>query len=352
MRTEPPWRSRPGLQSRGGALTDGAPHDLVVIGASAGGVETLRRVMAGLPADLRATVCVVLHIAPTSPSALASILGRSGPLPCHAAVDGEALRHGEILVAPPDRHLVIDDAHVRLTVGPRENGHRPAVDVLFRTAAGARGGRVIGVVLSGNRDDGSAGLAVIKARGGMAVVQDPSDAMYAGMPTNALAHVVADAVVPSDRLAEVVVAMVAGGYVEREEALDDGDPPDTLANGAGDDRRRELLVTVCPECGGVLSERSEEGVTQWECRVGHRYSPDSLLRAQASGVEATLWAAMRALVDRRMLLDRMADRFERYGNTEMATQMRRQAADAARQAVVVRDVLAQATVSSLAETDA
>lgn len=185
-------------------------HDLVVIGASAGGVEALRRVVAGFSADLPAAVCVVLHVAPTSPSALPAILQRAGPLPCHAAVDGEELRQGEILVAPPDYHMEIEGRHVRLTIAQRENGHRPSVDVLFRSAASARDGRVIGVVLSGSRDDGAAGLASIKAHGGVTVVQDPLDALYPGMPSSAIAAVEVDVVVPIELIAATVERLVRG----------------------------------------------------------------------------------------------------------------------------------------------
>jgi two-component system chemotaxis response regulator CheB len=179
-----------------------------VIGASAGGVDTLKIVVAGLPADLPATVCIVLHISPKSPSALARILARSGPLRCHQADDGEELRLGEILVAAPDRHLEIEGNHARLTFGPRENGHRPAVDALFRSAARARDGRVIGVVLSGNRDDGAAGLATIHAGGGATIVQDPDEALYPGMPTSAIANAIVDVVVPSEEIAGAIAAMV------------------------------------------------------------------------------------------------------------------------------------------------
>lgn len=193
----------------------------MVIGASAGGVETLRRVAGGLPTDLAAAVCVVLHIAPSSPSALPRILARAGALPCQAAADGDELLPGRILVAPPDRHLIIEDGRVRVTVGPRENGHRPAIDALFRSASRARDGRVIGVILSGTRDDGSAGLALIKARGGATIVQDPEEAMYAGMPRSALSSVEPDAIVASRRVAAVVVAMVNG-----EQLPPGSDPPE------------------------------------------------------------------------------------------------------------------------------
>jgi two-component system, chemotaxis family, protein-glutamate methylesterase/glutaminase len=185
-------------------------RDLVVIGASAGGVETLKRVVGGLPADLPAAVCIVLHIAPDSPSLLGQILARAGALPCHAAYEAESLHKGAILVAPPDRHLMVEDEHVYLSVGPRENGHRPAADVLFRSAAAAKGARVVGVILSGTRGDGALGLAAVKAAGGATIVQDPDEALYPGMPTSALARVAPDAVVPSEFVAETIVSMIDG----------------------------------------------------------------------------------------------------------------------------------------------
>ncbi len=191
---------------------DDAHRDLVVIGASAGGVETLKQIVSRLPADFHAAVCVVLHVAPANRSYLATILNRSGPLSCRSACDGDELRAGEILVAPPDHHLVIEDCHVGLTVAPRENGHRPSVDVLFRSAATAAGKRVIGVVLSGTLHDGAAGLAVIKARGGATVVQDPADALYPGMPSSALAHVDVDEVVPAAAIARTLSRLINGQH--------------------------------------------------------------------------------------------------------------------------------------------
>jgi two-component system chemotaxis response regulator CheB len=300
------------------------PHrDLVVMGASAGGVETLKCVVGGLPADLPASVCVVLHIAPTSPSALAHILQRAGPLPCRAACDGDLLRRGEILVAPPDRHLVIEDGRVRLTVGPRENGHRPAVDVLFRSAAAERQAAVVGVVLSGTRDDGAAGLAAIKSQGGAAVVQDPDEALYSAMPANALAHVAVDAVVPSARIAQTVAAIVRGEYVP-------GDPDP--AGSAQPRDREDRLTIVCPDCGGVLTEGHQPGMLQWKCHVGHRYSPRSLADAQGARVEEALWTAVRMLRDRGALLERMADDADGRMQPRSARRFRTQAQEARDQA--------------------
>jgi two-component system chemotaxis response regulator CheB len=320
-----------------------AAPDLVVIGASAGGVETLKRVVASLPADLPAAVCVVLHIAPDSPSLLAKILARAGPLPARAAQDGDPLRRGEILVAPPDRHLVVEDEHVHLSVGPRENGHRPAVDVLFRSAAHARGGRVIAVILSGTRGDGAIGLATVKARGGATIVQDPAEALYAGMPATALAHVSVDAIVPSELVADTIVAMVKGEH----------QPPAATQNRLHEDHSPDdpAAVSVCPDCGGVLSERIEAGVPVWECRVGHRYSAEGFADAQAGGIESALWAAIRALEDRERLLDQMADRCESRGQTRSARSFRRRAGAAKEQAGLVRQALTRATELSLSRPD-
>ena len=186
-------------------------RDLVVIGASAGGVEALRRVVGALPADLPAAVCVVLHLSAGTPSALAGILARAGRLPCRPAQDGERLTAGEILVAPPDHHLVVEHDHVRLTVGPPENNHRPSVDALFRSAAGTAHERVIGVVLSGMRDDGSAGLGVIKANGGLALVQDPQDALHPGMPQAAASHVGVDGILRCEELGAAITLAAWGG---------------------------------------------------------------------------------------------------------------------------------------------
>jgi two-component system chemotaxis response regulator CheB len=324
------------VESRQSPETARAGHDLIVIGASAGGVETLRRVVAGLPPDLPAAICVVVHIAPTSPSALAYILERAGPLTASQAADGDPLRPGTILVAPPDHHLVIEDGRARLNVGPRENGHRPAVDALFRSAAAERGGRVIGVILSGNRDDGAAGMAAIKAGGGGTIVQDPDEALYPGMPANAIANVAVDAVVPSDQIAEAIATLVQSD-----------DPPLSGAEGGDVWTAADVAAMACPECGGVLVAGRQAGVEQWRCQVGHRYSQDSLADAQAASVEAALWLAIRALHERSDLLARLAHRCDERGQPRSARSFRTKARDAREQADLVRVALNGAATTSL-----
>jgi len=281
---------------------------------------------------------------------LAHILGRAGRLPCRPARDGEHLRDGVILVAPPDHHLVVEDSRVRLTIGPRENGHRPAIDVLFRSAAAALNSRVIGVVLSGTRDDGSAGLAVIKASGGATIVQDPTDAGYGGMPTSAIANVRVDAIVPAALVGSTIAAMVNGENPPPSVGIGDPDSDPALnpkPNPDPEPPQGEQVVAVCPECGGVLTERAEAGVLQWECRVGHRYSPDTLIDAQADDVEGALWAAIRALAGRGVPLQRMAQQAETRGQPRSARRLRRQSQATSEQAEIVRQALAGAAWTTL-----
>jgi two-component system chemotaxis response regulator CheB len=242
------------------------------------------------------------------------------------------------LVAPPNHHLLVEDAVVRLSVGPRENGHRPSIDVLFRSAATVWHDQVVGVILSGTRDDGAAGLAAIKASGGGAVVQDPDEAMYPGMPANAIANVAVDAVVPSGLIAETVATMVRAN--NPGPGAGNRNPSHTQGGG-------QTLTSVCPECGGVLTEEHPAGVPQWECHVGHRYSPRSLADAQADRVEQALWTAVRMLRDRSALLDRMADHAAARQQPRSARRFRNQAKDAADQANDVASALRQAAQNTL-----
>ncbi len=189
-------------------------HDIVVIGASAGGVEALGEIVAELPGDLVASIFVVLHIPPSGTSVLPAILMRRGELPASHAVDGEEIGHGHIYIAPPDHHLFLQSESVRVVRGPKENGYRPAIDPLFRSAAHSFGPRVVGVVLSGALDDGTAGLAVIKEAGGCTLVQDPVEALYPNMPSSAIECVTPDRVLRARELGHAIVDLATDAFVE------------------------------------------------------------------------------------------------------------------------------------------
>jgi two-component system chemotaxis response regulator CheB len=290
---------------------------VIVIGASAGGVEALRTVLAGLPADLPAAVLLVLHVAPRSPSVLPRILGRHCALPVAHARDDEPIERGHVYVAPPDVHLLVREQRVRLLRGPRENGVRPAVDPLFRSAARVYGSRVIGVVLSGTLDDGTLGLARVKQLGGVAVVQDPDDALFDGMPRNALDRVEVDHVAPL----AAIPALLARLAREAITSTNGTSMPDELESHRdtheidGGARQNEALGgrlsgLTCPECHGALwqMESDDEPVIRYRCRVGHAFAEDSLHEAKGVSIEAALWTALTALEEHAALTWRMARR--------------------------------------------
>jgi two-component system chemotaxis response regulator CheB len=289
----------------------GGHRDVVAIGASAGGVEALRALAGGLPPDYPGAVLMVLHVPRDGPTALPAIISRSGPLPAELAVDGEELRRGRIYVAPNDRHLLVIDGHLRLSRGPTENGHRPAIDPLFRSVARFCTARAIGVVLSGARDDGAAGLAMIAAHGGTTVVQDPADALYPSMPRAAIEHVRPDHLVPAAKLGGLL------GEITGRDLPGFPSPPDdplldaevaiaNLAPITTDDLAVAPAGYGCPSCGGSLFEIPGSPLPRYRCRIGHAWSPDSLLDEQAVALEGALWMALRALEEKSALSRRMA----------------------------------------------
>jgi two-component system chemotaxis response regulator CheB len=283
---------------------------VIAVGASAGGVESLRALVAGLPPDLPASVLVVLHLPRDAPSALPSILNRSGPLPAAPAVEGEHIRPGHIYVAPIDHHLLLLDGHLRLSHGPAENGHRPAIDPLFRSVARAAGPRGIGVVLSGSRDDGAAGLASIVARGGLAVVQDPLEALYSSMPLAALAQTPTEHVAPAAKLGGLLAELTAmplpdGPRLPADPLLDTEVAMSDLSS-VTTDQFAPPAGFGCPACGGGLFQIDDGPVPRYRCRVGHAWSPESLLDEQAIALEGALWMALRALEEKSELSRRMA----------------------------------------------
>ena len=316
-----------------------------MIGASAGGVEALRTVAAGLPTELEAAVFVVLHLAAGGTSVLPAILQRAGDLPASHPTDGEEIENGCIYVAPPDHHLLIEDSHARVVRGPRENGPRPAIDPLFRSAARTFGSRAVGVILSGVLDDGAAGLAAVKAAGGRTVVQTPSDALYDGMPLAAIESGPPDYVVPVAEIAQLLVGLVT-----------DAPPDPANSSSNGDAVLEESLVAVdrgstdqpqpgspsgftCPECNGALWQADEAGVERFRCRTGHQFSFETLLAEQSASVEAAMWSSLRALEERAAMLRRLAQRMTTRGNRHVAARYARSAEDTFQHAVTLREAL-------------
>jgi two-component system, chemotaxis family, protein-glutamate methylesterase/glutaminase len=332
------------------------PPPVVAVGASAGGVEALRDFVARLPADFPAAVLVVLHIPATAVSALPMILDRAGAVPVREARDGDRLVAGTVLVAAPDRHLIVLDGRVSLTRGPSENGHRPAVDVLLRTAAHALGPRAAAVVLSGSLDDGAAGALSVARRGGLCVVQDFGEALYDGMPRAAAASVSVgfppaglDAlrVLPIAEMASVLEEWAASlpppaetspeVLLQREaevaeldaEEMHDPDRPG-VPSGFG-----------CPDCAGALFQIDEGGLRRFRCRVGHAWSPESLLGQQSAALESALWMALRSLEEKAALNDDLRDNAARSGHTITAARFGNNAEEARRAAELVRQLVSE-----------
>jgi two-component system, chemotaxis family, protein-glutamate methylesterase/glutaminase len=356
------------IDSNDRARDDTALHrrDLIVIGGSAGSMVALQSLVARLPADLPAVVCVAVHMPAYRESRLAEILGRAGSLPSVAATDGAPLRVGTIHVAVADHHLMIQrtesSARMRVIRGPKEHRSRPAVDPLFRSAALAYGARVIGVVLSGALDDGTAGLWTIRDQGGLAVVQDPVDAVVPSMPANALAEVGADFIATAAGIGALLARLVT--EMAPSSAMFDASKPhialDVRAAGRAD-LEREVAVSLmdddaheqsarygvpsrfaCPDCGGVLWDLSHDrGPLRLRCETGHAYSPASLAEEQTESLETALWASLRALEDQAELARLRADMAERRGATGRMQHFTAQLHSAQAHAAAVRALLRQ-----------
>lgn len=280
------------------------PLRVVGVGASAGGVEALKQFVGGLPADLQQAVLVVLHVAPSAPSVLGQILDRCGPLPAAAARDGEPVRAGHVYVAVPDRHLLVEDGRIRLSNGPTEDRHRPAVNPLFRSLAVAYGARATGLVMSGVLDDGVLGLQAIGARGGTTMVQDPDEAMYADMPRNALAMTDVHHVVSAAEAGKVLQSLepdhgtgIAGApdpVLELENEIALGSP-----FGEFDVARLGTPSGhTCPDCSGSLVSVGDGNL---RCRIGHAWTPEALLEAWTQDTENALGVALRSLLEKAQL---------------------------------------------------
>jgi two-component system, chemotaxis family, protein-glutamate methylesterase/glutaminase len=317
-------------------------RDIVVVGTSAGGVEALRALVAGLPKDFPGSVFVVMHTAPDSPGVLAHILDRSGPLPASNAENRARIQPGRVYVAPPDRHLLLEPGAMRLTHGPKENRFRPAVDPLFRSAAQVYGPRVVGVILTGGLDDGTSGLWAVKQLGGLAVVQDPDEAFMPSMPLSALGQVEVDYTLPVAEMAPLLARLAAtsvaeqGGYEVPEELnIEVSIAKEDRALDIGIGKLGEPSIFACPECHGTLLQLKENGRTRFRCHTGHAFSADSLLAEITENVEASLWNSIRAIDESVMLMRHMAEHI-REGDAAAADQFLARAREAERRSGMVR----------------
>lgn len=328
-------------------------HDIIVVGASAGGVEALAQLVSALPPNLPAAIFVVLHVPPHGTSVMPAILNRAAQkhqgahLQAVHPQDGQIIQRGMIYVAPPNRHLLVKNGHIRLALGPKENSHRPAVDPLFRTAARAYDGRVVGVILSGTLDDGTAGLVAVKQQGGVAIVQNPDEALYSGMPRSAIENVDVDRVLRVSEISSVLVELAYKKPVETEGAKAvsrdmeiESDMAELEPSAVHKFNRPGKPSSLgCPECGGVLWELDEGSLTRFRCRTGHAFSIETLMAEQSDALEETLWIALRTLEEKALLAERMASHARDRQRIISAKRFEEQKQEAQHRAELIRELL-------------
>jgi two-component system chemotaxis response regulator CheB len=319
-------------------------RDIVAIGASAGGVRALQEILRSLPAELKAAVLIVQHTPPYWPSLLPELLQRVSALPILVTEDDMPITGGNVYLPPRDQHLIVHRGVFRLRHGTRQSGARPAIDPLFRSVAVEFGSRVIGVILSGLLDDGAAGIASIRACGGVCVVQDPKDAEFPAMPENAIDALDGkpDVVLPLAAIATHITKLVGTSVPEAivpgdlaalvEESFDNLDPTSP---------RSHPVQLTCPECGGSVRSANELGIERYECHVGHTFAPEVLASEQALQVERALWAGVRLLEERAAFLSRLADNAEDNQRRRAQLHFLEQARQASAQAVTMRQLLVQ-----------
>ena len=317
-------------------------HDIIVMGASAGGLSAFNRIIKELPEHLNAAVFIVWHVSPFSTSILPEILNRAAKLKAKHHVDGESIEKGKIYVAPPDHHLLLELGRIRLTKGPKENRFRPAIDPLFRSAAYAYGSRVVGIVLSGALDDGTAGLWAIKDRGGIAVVQDPAEAEQRSMPASALANVQVDHCVPVSEIPPLLVGLTQRAVEERRIPVSKDLEIETKIALGGDaadldvQQLGEISEFTCPDCHGTLVKLTNDKLLRFRCHTGHSFGGASLVAELTDSVEETVWTAIRVVEERIRLLKHLAQHASDLEQTEAIRTLERELQENERRADLLR----------------
>jgi len=319
-------------------------REIVVIGASAGGLDTVTALLRQFPPDIEAAFFVVCHLMPNVRGHIADAINAAGPLVAKEAEDGEDIRSGMVYVAPADRHLLVKLGCIRVTRGPRENRWRPAIDPLFRSAAVAYGPRAIAVVLSGMLDDGTAGLVAIKRCGGTAIVQDPEDAAFPDMPRHALANVNVDHRLLVSEMGAVIRSLLAetvppSGKAPRDLEIEVQINETGYTNEKITGSLVELTTLSCPECSGPLWQHEVGKTRRYQCRVGHAYSAESLLSADDEALEASIWAAVRLFEQRANVLTSLAERDREANRLRMVDHHERLAHESREHADKLRKLL-------------
>jgi two-component system chemotaxis response regulator CheB len=302
-------------------------HDIIVIGASAGGVEALSELVEHLDENIQAAVFVVLHTSPHYPSHLPDILNKSGRLKAIHPKDGSDFQYGGIYIAPPDYHLLLEKDKVLIKKGPKENRFRPSIDALFRSAAYVYGHRVIGVVLSGMLDDGTSGLWTIKRLGGITVIQDPEKAQFPSMAINVLDHVKVDYKESVPEMAALLNKLTKKSVPEKPSVtakeMDLLKMDVVIASGGkalemGIMEQGKLSTFTCPECHGALVGFKEGKIIRFRCHTGHAYSLDSLLSGVTDSIEKMLYQTLRGMEEVNMILKAMEKIYKESGNKKTA----------------------------------
>jgi two-component system chemotaxis response regulator CheB len=321
-------------------------RDIVVVGASAGGITALKEFVKFLPKDFKGSVFVVLHIPAYTETYLPTILSKAGPLKAIIPKDGETIEAGMIYVAPNDHHMLLEHNKVIVRRGPKENRFRPSIDALFRSAAYVYGPRVIGVVLSGFLDDGTSGLWTIKRLGGIAIIQDPHDAEQPQMPENVLGHVEVDYTLTAVDMGPLITGLVSEASPEKFKLSDQemellkkeiiiATRDNAFEMGIID--MGEFTPLTCPECHGALVRLVEGNIIRFRCHTGHAYTASSLLADVSTSVEDLLWQSMRAMEEMVILLNNTADQYEKLGNRDTAALFRRKAKNSSKRARIIHD---------------
>jgi two-component system chemotaxis response regulator CheB len=302
-------------------------RNIIVIGASAGGVGALIELVKQFPPGMQAAVFIVQHVSAFSPSQLPQILSRSGPLQAVHPKDGEHIEAGKIYVAPPNFHLLIDDHKIAVKKGPKENRFRPSIDALFRSAAYTYGSRVISIVLSGMLDDGTSGMWTVKRMGGVGIIQDPEEAICPSMPHNVLEYVAVDHCIGIDKMGDILLQLVQQ-EVNNNDMLSENELKrlETEVAIAAQDNSFQMGIIqmgepsslTCPECSGTLSKLKEGELTRYRCHTGHAFTHNALLASASKSMEENIWKSVRSFEEVIMLLEEAAREFTNSGNKAKA----------------------------------